>query len=110
MQEARWYDKLDGGSVQCRLCPHQCRIADGKAGRCRVRVNDGGTLEATTYGRVTSVAVDPIEKKPLYHFHPGEAILSVGTVGCNFRCSFCQNWQISQGDAATSGLSPTTSR
>jgi len=104
--EARYYEKIEGGLVHCHLCPHECRIADGKAGRCRIRVNDGGELRATTYGRVTSVALDPIEKKPLYHFHPGEMILSLGSAGCNLRCEFCQNWQISQTDVAGTQLLP----
>ena len=85
-----------GDAVRCGLCPHRCRIAEGKAGICGVRENRGGTLVAATYGKVASIAVDPIEKKPLYHFHPGSRILSLGTFGCNFRCDFCQNWQISQ--------------
>ena len=89
--EARYYEKLGDDLVHCLLCPHGCRIGDGMAGRCRIRVNHGGALEASTYGRVTSMAMDPIEKKPLYHFHPGETILSVGSAGCNMRCEFCQN-------------------
>ncbi|NQT52021.1 AmmeMemoRadiSam system radical SAM enzyme, partial [bacterium] len=84
--------------------PHACRIADGKRGRCGVRSNRAGTLCADTYGQVTSVAMDPIEKKPLYHFHPGTRILSLGTRGCNFACSFCQNWTIAQAEASTSPL------
>ena len=96
MHEALYYQKRDGGSVQCRLCPHHCLVKPGERGRCRVRENRDGTLFSLNYGRVTSVAMDPIEKKPLYHFHPGREILSLGTFGCNFRCPFCQNWQISQ--------------
>ncbi len=96
MHEAMYYEKRDGGSVLCRLCPHHCLIKAGERGRCRVRENQNGTLVTLNYGRVTSVAMDPIEKKPLYHFHPGSQILSLGTFGCNFRCEFCQNWQISQ--------------
>ena len=81
----------DGDAVRCRLCPHLCRISEGMAGICGVRENRGGTLFAATYGKVAAVAVDPIEKKPLFHFHPGARILSIGSVGCNFRCDFCQN-------------------
>ncbi len=81
----------DGDAVRCGLCPHRCRISEGKAGICGVRENRGGTLFAATYGKVAAVAVDPIEKKPLFHFHPGARILSIGSVGCNFRCEFCQN-------------------
>ncbi|MDO8436464.1 MAG: AmmeMemoRadiSam system radical SAM enzyme [bacterium] len=96
MKEALYYEKLEGKKVHCRLCPNECIIADGKIGACGVRINDGGSLSTLVYGRMTSMALDPIEKKPLYHYHPGEYILSVGTKGCNFHCSFCQNWQISQ--------------
>lgn len=96
MTEARYYEKLDAKKVHCRLCPNECVILDGKVGSCGIRVNDGGTLYTAVYGKMTSIALDPIEKKPLYHYHPGEYILSVGTKGCNFHCSFCQNWQISQ--------------
>jgi pyruvate formate lyase activating enzyme len=84
----------EGDAVRCGLCPHRCRIAEGKAGICGVRENRGGTLIAATYGMVASIAVDPIEKKPLFHFHPGARILSIGSIGCNFRCDFCQNWQL----------------
>ena len=77
--------------MRCGLCPHRCRISEGMAGICGVRENRGGTLFAATYGKVAAVAVDPIEKKPLFHFHPGARILSIGSVGCNFRCEFCQN-------------------
>jgi len=104
MREAAHYEKLEGGKVHCHLCPHQCVIADGRVGRCRVRRNQGGVLYSEIYERVTSIAMDPIEKKPLYHFHPGSSILSIGTRGCNFACEFCQNWAISQADAATSLL------
>ena len=73
-------------SVQCRVCPRLCRIAPGKSGTCRARANRDGTLYAVTYGRVCSVAADPIEKKPLFHFFPGTTVLSLGTLGCNFTC------------------------
>jgi pyruvate formate lyase activating enzyme len=81
----------DGDAVRCRLCPHRCRIAEGTTGICGVRGNRGGTLFADTYGKIAACAVDPVEKKPLFHFHPGASILSVGSIGCNFRCEFCQN-------------------
>src|SRR5665648_923666 len=84
----------DGDAVRCGLCPHRCRIGEGTAGICGVRENRGGTLFAATYGKVATVAVDPIEKKPLFHFHPGARILSIGSVGCNFRCEFCQNYPL----------------
>lgn len=103
MHEALYYDKISGTKVHCRLCPHECVIADGKHGICGVRVNDGGKLYSEVYGKMTSIAVDPIEKKPFYHYHPGQYILSLGTRGCNFRCTFCQNWQISQDPLAPTG-------
>ncbi|MDD5020039.1 MAG: AmmeMemoRadiSam system radical SAM enzyme [Candidatus Omnitrophica bacterium] len=96
MKEALYYDKTGTGEVHCRLCPQSCRIQDGKKGFCGVRVNQGGVLYTLNYGRAASLALDPIEKKPLYHFYPGETILSAGTVGCNLACLFCQNWSISQ--------------
>ncbi|HNV48018.1 MAG TPA: AmmeMemoRadiSam system radical SAM enzyme [Spirochaetota bacterium] len=95
-REARHYSAESGSAVRCHLCPHECRIAAGAAGTCGVRINRDGKLFSAIYGEVTSVAMDPIEKKPLYHFHPGSQILSIGTKGCNFRCAFCQNWSISQ--------------
>jgi len=96
MHEAFFYEKLKDGQVRCFLCPHFCQIKEGKAGFCGVRLNQGGELFTSNYGRVSSLALDPIEKKPLYHFHPGEFILSAGTVGCNLSCLFCQNWSISK--------------
>jgi pyruvate formate lyase activating enzyme len=99
-------ERRDDGRVQCRVCPHECVIADGRTGICLCRKNFGGTLRPLNYGQVTSAAMDPIEKKPLYHFHPGVAILSLGTWGCNFKCDFCQNWQISQQEASTEYLAP----
>lgn len=105
MKEALFYDKADDGKVNCRLCPHLCRaIEEGKTGRCRVRKNVGGKLVSLIYGEATSVNLDPVEKKPLYHFFPGSNLLSIGTWGCNFHCSFCQNWQISQQEVATESL------
>ena len=91
----------------CSLCPHQCAIAEGGHGICKVRVNRNGSLALPLYGRVSALAVDPIEKKPLYHFHPGASILSAGFVGCSFHCKFCQNWHISQStDVETWPVSP----
>src|SRR3989304_1171820 len=89
---AHW--RPEGGAVRCGLCPHRCLISEGKQGICGVRENRGGTLLALTYGKVSAVQGDPIEKKPLFHFHPGKPILSVGSVGCNFRCGFCQNYHL----------------
>ena len=82
--------------VRCTICPKRCRIPPGFSGECRVRMNVGGVLRASTYGRPCAVHVDPMEKKPLFHFFPGQQILSVGTVGCNLRCKNCQNAEISQ--------------
>ncbi len=81
----------EGSAVRCELCPHRCLVSEGKRGVCKVRENRGGQLFALTYGKVAAVQFDPVEKKPLYHFHPGKPILSIGSVGCNFHCGFCQN-------------------
>jgi pyruvate formate lyase activating enzyme len=89
---AHW--RAEGGAVRCELCPHRCLIPEGKQGICGVRENRGGSLFALTYGNVAAVQVDPVEKKPLFHFHPGKSILSVGSAGCNFRCGFCQNYHL----------------
>jgi pyruvate formate lyase activating enzyme len=105
LKEALYYE-TEGGVVRCLLCPKHCSIAEGKTGFCRVRRHEAGHLYATTYGRVTSVNLDPIEKKPLFHFYPGSSILSLGTVGCNLSCLFCQNWEISQQEVPTQALSP----
>ncbi len=86
---AHW--RREGDAVRCELCPHRCLIRDGKQGICGVRGNRRGTLLALTYGTASAVQVDPVEKKPLFHFHPGRPILSIGQTGCNFRCGFCQN-------------------
>ena len=94
---AEYYKPGKGEEVECCLCPRNCTIAPGKAGFCRHRENEGGILTAALYGRAATLALDPIEKKPLYHFHPGSEILSVGTVGCNLACAFCQNWQLVDG-------------
>ena len=94
--ECRYYKRLDNGQVECTLCPHHCRIAEGKTGVCRSRKNQGGVLVSEVYGKPCSLAIDPIEKKPLYHFHPGTTCLSLACTGCNFRCLNCQNHDISQ--------------
>jgi len=107
MKEASFYEKSDDGRVSCTLCPHHCTgIAEGKVGICRVRQNAGGRLVSLIYGRVASAHVDPIEKKPLYHFRPGSDILSIGTWGCNFRCEWCQNWELSQQEVPTQETTP----
>ena len=91
-----WEPSKEDTKVRCKLCHHRCVIADGGLGRCCVRKNINGTLYALTYDKVCSANPDPIEKKPLFHFQPGTRSFSVATMGCNFRCAFCQNWQISQ--------------
>ncbi|MGB3907950.1 MAG: AmmeMemoRadiSam system radical SAM enzyme [Methanomethylovorans sp.] len=96
IKEAVLYDKLDGNKVRCRVCSHRCIVADGKKGFCRVRENRNGTYYTLIYNTVSSEAIDPIEKKPLFHFYPGTLAYSLGTLGCNFRCEHCQNWTISQ--------------
>jgi len=95
MKEAMYWQRHNG-KAKCLLCPHGCIIAQGKRGSCQVRENRDGILYTLNYGRATSISMDPVEKKPLYHFHPGSTILSMGTIGCNFHCDFCQNWSISQ--------------
>jgi pyruvate formate lyase activating enzyme len=95
-KEAMLYKKLENNAVRCRLCAHHCKIEDSEFGFCGVRQNIGGTLYSLVYAETIARHVDPIEKKPLYHFLPGSLAYSIATVGCNFRCSFCQNWQISQ--------------
>jgi pyruvate formate lyase activating enzyme len=96
MKTARYYELGRRDEVRCLLCPHRCYIGEGKTGICRIRKNIDGDLYLTTWGVVSSVGFDPIEKKPLYHFYPGSIIFSIGNFGCNLRCKFCQNWQISQ--------------
>ncbi len=96
MHEALFYQATDDKQVRCDLCHHHCRIAEGKRGLCGVRQNQAGKLYSLVYGKVIAAQVDPIEKKPLYHFLPGSRAYSIGTVGCNFRCRHCQNFEISQ--------------
>jgi pyruvate formate lyase activating enzyme len=100
--QAMLYGRNDDDSVDCRVCPRLCHILPGKAGICRARVNRDGVLDAVTYARSCSVAADPIEKKPLFHFFPASTVLSLGSLGCNFTCGHCQNWQIAHADATAS--------
>ena len=104
--EAKYYEKRDDGKVRCLLCPQFCVIAPSQRGTCRLRENVDGTLYATEYGMTVALNIDPIEKKPLYHFKPGSNILSIGPNGCNFTCDFCQNWNISQDKSSTRYVSP----
>ena len=96
MKECLFYTKLEGGAVRCTLCPHSCLIKPGGRGLCRSRINREGSLYSEAYGRPCALAIDPIEKKPLYHFHPGKECLSLACTGCNLRCKGCQNHDISQ--------------
>lgn len=106
MVEALYWRERPGGKTECLLCPFHCVIGEGKTGICRVKKNVNGKLRATAYGNTTSFNYDPVEKKPLYHFHPGASILSIGPNACNLRCGFCQNYQVSQMDVPTRYYSP----
>jgi pyruvate formate lyase activating enzyme len=92
----RYWHLLEDGRLQCDLCPRFCRLRDGQRGLCFVRARRGDDLVLTTYGRSSGFCIDPVEKKPLYHFLPGTPVLSFGTAGCNLACKFCQNWDISR--------------
>lgn len=96
VREARYYKKLAEGKVQCTLCPYTCTVGPGQRGFCGVRENKNGSYKTLVYGRLCTINLDPIEKKPLFHFLPGTTAVSVATAGCNLRCKFCQNWNISQ--------------
>ena len=96
VKEARHFEKLEGGKIKCTLCPHECEVADMERGICSVRENRGGTYYTLVHSRPCSLAVDPIEKKPLFHFLPGSQAFSIATAGCNIECKFCQNWDFSQ--------------
>ena len=96
IKEALFWEKLDGKRGQCHLCAHECRIPESSFGICGVRQNIQGVLYTMIYAQVIAANIDPIEKKPLYHFLPGSRSYSIATIGCNFKCGFCQNWQISQ--------------
>ncbi|MFH0791110.1 MAG: AmmeMemoRadiSam system radical SAM enzyme [Candidatus Omnitrophota bacterium] len=102
-KEALFYEKVENGFVHCFLCGHHCRIAEGKFGFCGVRQNAAGILYTAVYGQVIASHADPIEKKPLYHFLPGSKSFSIATIGCNFHCGFCQNWEISQSSVRDAG-------
>ncbi len=93
---ARWWHRLDDGRIQCDLCPRDCKLHEGQRGLCFVRARAGDAMVLTTYGRSSGFCIDPIEKKPLNHFHPGTPVFSFGTAGCNLACKFCQNWDISK--------------
>ncbi|MCB1172647.1 MAG: AmmeMemoRadiSam system radical SAM enzyme [Leptospiraceae bacterium] len=96
MYPGRHYHRLQNGKIQCDLCPRECQLQEGQAGLCFVRQRQQDQIVLNTYGRSSGFCIDPIEKKPLYHFYPGTSVLSFGTAGCNLTCSFCQNWSISK--------------
>jgi pyruvate formate lyase activating enzyme len=107
MIQAQYFEKHSAGEVTCTLCPHNCKLKQGKRGICGVLKNNDGVLYSENYGRVSAIHFDPIEKKPLYHYYPGNQILSIGTIGCNLTCRFCQNAEISQADNESYGFIPT---
>ena len=109
MHKAKLFEKLPGKNVRCTACQRYCRIKEGKVGFCLARKNIGGWLYSLNYGLTSGIQIDPIEKKPLYHFHPGTKILSVGSYGCNFRCKQCQNWHCSYGEPSASYLKSLSS-
>ncbi len=92
----KFYKKNNNGTITCLLCQHYCTLKEGQTGACGVNINMSGQLKNMVYGNIAALHIDPVEKKPLYHFLPGSSTLSLGTVGCNMKCPFCQNWQISQ--------------
>ncbi len=106
LKEALFYESFSDGKVKCLLCPHGCVIPQGALGLCRARENRDGKLFTHIYGECAAVNMDPIEKKPLFHFYPGSSILSVGTIYCNFSCKFCQNWHLVRGEVITEYISP----
>ena len=109
LHEASFYKQLEGGKVQCQLCPNKCILAEGQRGLCKVRENQGGKLYSLVYGKSVTQHVDPIEKKPFYHFLPGAKAYSFATTGCNLQCLYCQNWDIAQRfpeDVESRDLSP----
>ncbi len=103
MKEVEFYHR-ENGKLVCDLCPHHCKLKEGQTGICRYRRRAGEAIVVTNYAEAASIALDPIEKKPLYHFRPGSLILSIGANGCNLRCQFCQNSEISQGEVPTQTL------
>ena len=106
IRTAHYFDRQDDKVVVCRLCPAECRLTDGKIGICGCRYNKDGELVTDNYGELVTIAIDPIEKKPLYHYYPSKDILSTGANGCNFGCVHCQNWTISQEKVKTMYMSP----
>jgi pyruvate formate lyase activating enzyme len=110
MKEAQFYKKIKKGIVQCELCPHYCTLGDNKLGKCRVRKDINGVLYALSYEQPVSIAIDPIEKKPLAHFLPKTYTFSIGMAGCNFRCLNCQNYDLSQKSAEELKVNPVKAK
>ncbi len=106
MKEAKFYSRLNEDKILCETCPRGCIIYKNKYGFCKAYYNESGKLYNVLYGEIVSIGLDPIEKKPLFHFYPGSKILSVGTNGCNLRCQFCQNWELVEGNNQTNNVSP----
>ena len=104
----KYQNILPNGKVQCTICPRNCRLSEGQEGFCHVRKNVNQNIELVSYGYNTGLAIDPIEKKPLYHFYPTSSILSFGTLGCNMGCLFCQNWNISKNKSDPKKLNKTS--
>jgi pyruvate formate lyase activating enzyme len=105
-KEARFYEKLENLQVRCLLCPHYCKLSVDQTGICGARKNRGGLLYAMGYGEITSYGLDPIEKKPLFHYYPGKKIFSIGSYGCNLKCDFCQNYRIAHERPGTVHMEP----
>lgn len=108
MKEALYYEALEDNKVRCRLCPHHCLIYPGRVGICYIRQNQGGKLIALSYGRISAQHLDPIEKKPLFHFHPGSTIYSISGIGCSLGCPYCQNWELAHPKSKFFGQDPRT--
>lgn len=106
IKEALFWENMEGQRGQCHLCAHECKIPESKFGICGVRQNVNGVLYTMAYAQIIAANIDPIEKKPLYHFLPGSSSFSIATIGCNFKCGFCQNWQISQVSARQTDAVP----
>ncbi len=106
LKKAMYYEQIGDQKIKCYLCPFECRVKEGSVARCMGRENIEGEFYATNYGKTTSLAMDPIEKKPLFHFYPTSQILSIAANSCNMGCSFCQNWSISQVEANTHEITP----
>ena len=106
MKQASYWDKISESDIQCGLCPYQCSIGPSSHGQCGVRVNRNGSLFSMTWGHVSATEMIPIEKLPLYHYHPGSNVLLIGTIGCTMRCPFCSSWRVSQAGTRTVFISP----